>query len=253
MTSYPANFIPIEDAFEEAVAKLAPGVRTVATDEALSSVDEDEADRIYQSIDEAERRVEKLFRDALADGVLVAWVNPGGQMEILSDREAWRPEALGIPGFEPSTHKLTNPGPNDDREVFIERKVLKGWLDGFGAAPRRGGGSPPEAIEPLPAPSTVHVSRTRGQHDGPHVETALAMKGARRNPRRKAPERERVKKAIIEDVEQGRDPTAYAVSAASADYKTSDETFILARNELEDSGELAAARERHRVGASKDE
>ena len=77
--------------------------------------------------------------------------------------------------------------------------------------------------------------------------------GTRRNPRRRAPERDRVKKAIVADVEQGHDPTVYAVSSAKTRYQTSDDTFIQARNELEDSGELAAARERYRVGASRGE
>ena len=76
---------------------------------------------------------------------------------------------------------------------------------------------------------------------------------SRRNPRRPAAERERVKKAIIADVEQGHDPTTFAVAAAGKNYKTSEDTFIKARDELEDGGELAAARERHRVKASRSE
>ena len=85
-------------------------------------------------------------------------------------------------------------------------------------------------------------------------EVASKPNSARRYPRRReAPERERVKKAIIADLERGHDPTAYSVSAAKARYETSDATFIDARNELEDSGELAKARELGRVDASKGE
>jgi hypothetical protein len=85
------------------------------------------------------------------------------------------------------------------------------------------------------------------------VEIVPPVKGARRNPRRKAPKRDGVKKAIIADLERGHDPTVYAVSAAAKRYQTSDETFIFARDELADSGELAAARERYRARASNSE
>ena len=289
MTSYPANFIPIEEAFEEAVARLAPEARTVATNKDLSSVDEDEADRIYQSIDEAERRVERPFRDELAEGLLVPWVKSGGQMEILSDREAWRREALGIPGFEPTTHHLTNPGPNDGREVFIERKALNEWLDGFGAAPRHGGDAPraPEIEaepaapmvapmrnlrveiskvkalveelvlekEPKPTPAPVQQpSAPASDSRGPLVEIAPPGKSTRRNRRRrKAPKRERVKKRIIADIERGSDPTTFTTLSAATQYGVSEDTFIKARNELEDGGELGAARERRGAEPSKGE
>jgi hypothetical protein len=78
--------------------------------------------------DEAKRKVERLFRDALADGLIDAWVNGTQGMEKLSDRESWRPMPVGLPGFEPRTHHLTNPGPNDEKEVFIEQGQQKTWI-----------------------------------------------------------------------------------------------------------------------------
>ena len=115
MTAYPENFIPIVDAFEKAVSNLEPSARGDAIGEDLSRVEEGKSDRIYLTIDVAEQRVERLFRDALADGLLDAWVEgPNGNMWKLDDREAWRPAAFGIPGFEQKTHHLTNPGPNDE-------------------------------------------------------------------------------------------------------------------------------------------
>jgi len=143
MTAYPKNFIPLVDAFEVAVVHLARELRE--TDELLSSVADCEAASIYQESDEARRKVERLFRDALADGPLDACVEgPNGKMWKLDDREAWRAAALGVPGFEPKTHHLTNPGPNDDRSVFIKRKQLKEWLANLAGAPRHAGGAPPK-------------------------------------------------------------------------------------------------------------
>jgi hypothetical protein len=104
---------------------------------------EDEFEEPAQRVYEAERKVERLFRDALAGGLLDPWVNGRQGMELLSDRESWRPGALGVPGFEPRTHHLTNPGPNDEREALIERGQLKTWLAMLTtAASRRRGRSP---------------------------------------------------------------------------------------------------------------
>jgi hypothetical protein len=134
MTSFPPNFIPIVDAFNQVVAELAPAeIKGPAKDpdglnEAALVEFEDEFNEFLQRKDEAERAVERLFRDALADGLIDTWVNGRRGMEMLSDCESWRPPAVGIPGFEPRTHHLTNPGPNDEREVFIERGQLKTWI-----------------------------------------------------------------------------------------------------------------------------
>jgi hypothetical protein len=143
MSSFPPNFIPIVDAFTEAVEKLAPAP-TAEPDP--TDLGEEEFDREFgefaQQRDEAKRKVERLFRDALAEGALDAWVQCGAEMQILSDRESWHPEAFGLPGFEPRTHHLTNPGPNDDREVFIERRTLKAWIAGLTATGNRPGRPP---------------------------------------------------------------------------------------------------------------
>jgi hypothetical protein len=128
MTSFPPNFIPIVDAFAQAFNKLAP-VDIVRWAEAPIEEDFAKFDQAkLDEFDEAKRKVERLFRDALADGVLDAWVNGRQGMEMLSDLESWRPAAVGIPGFESRTHHLTNPGPDDERQVFIERGQLKTWI-----------------------------------------------------------------------------------------------------------------------------
>jgi hypothetical protein len=132
MTSFPPNFIPIVDAFVQAADALAPVDGLARDPNDLGNAElvefEHEFYEFYQRKNEAERKVERLFRDALAGGLLDPWVNGRQGMEMLSDREDWRPKAFGVPGFEPRTHHLTNPGPNDEREVFIERGQLKTWI-----------------------------------------------------------------------------------------------------------------------------
>jgi hypothetical protein len=134
MTSFPPNFIPIVDAFNRAVDELSPAKIAGPTkdpsdlNEAELVEFEDEFNVFLQLSDETQRTVERLFRDALADGLIDTWVNGRQGMEMLSDCQSWRPAAVGIPGFEPRTHHLTNPGPNDEREVFIERGQLKTWI-----------------------------------------------------------------------------------------------------------------------------
>lgn len=143
MTSFPPNFIPIVDAFDQAVEALAPVdiVRWARAPIEAGFVEFDQAQ--LAEFDEAKRKVERLFRDALADGLIDAWVNGGQGMEKLSDRESWRTTPVGLPGFEPRTHHLTNPGPNDEREVFVELGQLKTWLMMLTAtAPRRRGRRP---------------------------------------------------------------------------------------------------------------
>lgn len=139
MTSFPPNFIPIVDAFNQAVDRLSPQIAGPAEDpKDLSQAElidfEDTLGEFFQRKDAAARPVERLFRDALADGYVKAWVkNPAtGLMEELIDavsgREAWRQMAVGIPGFELRTHHLTNPGPNDERPIFIERGQFEAWI-----------------------------------------------------------------------------------------------------------------------------
>jgi hypothetical protein len=139
MTSFPPNFIPIVDAFNQAVDRLSAQIAWPAEDpKDLSQAEliefEDKLGEFFQRKDAAARPVERLFRDALADGYVKAWVkNPAtGLMEELIDavsgREAWRQMAVGIPGFELRTHHLTNPGPSEERPVFIERGQFEAWI-----------------------------------------------------------------------------------------------------------------------------
>src|ERR1700733_415143 len=129
MTSFPPNFIPIVDAFDKAVDRLSPQIAGRAENpKDLTQAElidfEDELGEFFQRKDAAERPVERLFRDALADGHVKAWgKNPAtGLMEELiaavSGREAWRQMAVGIPGFELRTHHLTNPGPSEEAGLY---------------------------------------------------------------------------------------------------------------------------------------
>ena len=141
MTSFPPNFIPIVDAFDQAFEKLAP-VDIVRWSKAPLEADFVEFDQAkLDEFDEAERKVERLFRDALADRLIDAWVKDGGRMEVLIDHKSWRTMALGAPGFEPRTHHLTNPGLNDEKPVAVERRQFETWLRmtvGQGVSYRRG-------------------------------------------------------------------------------------------------------------------
>ena len=103
MTSFPPNFVPIVDAFNQAVDELSPAKIAGPTkdpddlNEAELVGFENEFNEFLQRKDEAGRTVERLFRDALADGLIDPWVSGRQGMEMLSDRESWRPAAVGIP------------------------------------------------------------------------------------------------------------------------------------------------------------
>jgi hypothetical protein len=128
MTSFPPNFIPIVDAFDQAFDVLAP-VDIVRWTKAPIEHDFVEFNQAQLGeFDEARRKVDRLFRDAVADGLIDTWVKEGGRMEVLVDRELWRTTPLGPPGFESRTHHLTNPGPDDERAVAVERRQFETWL-----------------------------------------------------------------------------------------------------------------------------
>ena len=90
--------------------------------------------------------------------------------------------------------------------------------------------------------------------EAPKEEVNSKPNGGRRNLRRPAVMREKVKNQIVADIESGgTDWTEYTTYAAAKHYGVSEDTFILARDELTDEGAIAAARERHRAKASKSE
>ena len=72
--------------------------------------------------------------------------------------------------------------------------------------------------------------------DGPPV--AAKPKSARRNPRRTAVGREAVKEKMRANFLEGKNPLEQKTSEGAADYGVSEDTFIKARDELRDAGEL---------------
>ena len=123
MTSFPPTyFIPIVDAFNQAVDRLSPQIAGPAEDSERPQPGRTYRLRRHASgeILSTERRGGKASREAvsgmrLPDGYVKAWVKnlvDSGLMEELIDavsgREAWRQMAVGIPGFELRTHHLTN-------------------------------------------------------------------------------------------------------------------------------------------------
>ena len=70
MTSFPPNFIPIVNAFDQTFETLAPRdiVKWAKADIAADFVEFDQGR--LDEFDEAERKVNRLFRDALADGLI---------------------------------------------------------------------------------------------------------------------------------------------------------------------------------------
>jgi hypothetical protein len=104
-----------------------------------------------------ERRIERLMRDALADGLLDTWIEgPDGQPKCLLEREPWRQAAFGaaniasIPDLEDPSF---NPGPDTEgKPAFVEKSVFENWLDA--QQPGASGGpqpeeSPPQSTEPV--------------------------------------------------------------------------------------------------------
>jgi hypothetical protein len=80
--------------------------------------------------DSASRRVERLMRNALADGRLHAFVKArNGRIERLIEREEWRQEAFGIPGIDNISHHITNPGPDTEgQSVLLKISNFQEWL-----------------------------------------------------------------------------------------------------------------------------
>ena len=117
----PDGFIPLSDAFMRALSALedcTPLAHLI--DEAIT---DDERDGRINKYDAVVRRVERLIRNAIADGHLQASIKAqNGQVEQLTDREEWRQEAFGVPGIDNVSHHLTNPGGDTDASSFFRRQ-----------------------------------------------------------------------------------------------------------------------------------
>ena len=148
--TYPEGFIPVGDAFAQALELIEDYTALLrAIDEATKDAERHEH---INKHDASVRRVEKLMRNALADGHLQAFTRRGqnGQIEQIVDREEFRRESFGVPGIENLPHHLSNPGPDTDGQpVLLEISNFREWLtksrhaiDPF----RTGGPGKPSAI-----------------------------------------------------------------------------------------------------------
>ncbi|MGA6939622.1 MAG: hypothetical protein WB041_30220, partial [Pseudolabrys sp.] len=106
--TYPEGFIPVGDAFAQALELREDYTALLrAIDEATKDAERHEH---INKHDASVRRVEKLMRNALADGHLQAFTRRGqnGQIEQIVDREEFRRESFGVPGIENLPHHLSN-------------------------------------------------------------------------------------------------------------------------------------------------
>ena len=126
--TYPEGFIPVGDAFAQALQLIEDYSALLrAIDEATKDAERHEH---INKRDASVRRVEKLMRNALADGHLQPFIRgQSGQIEQIVDRREFRRESFGVPGIENVPHHLTNPGPDTDgRPVLLKISNFGEWL-----------------------------------------------------------------------------------------------------------------------------
>jgi hypothetical protein len=139
----PDDFITVAEAFEQAVKALCT-VSALSveswTPERSAENEEPREPNSFEKYDEERRRIERLMRDAIADGDLGAYIlTISGQFERLIERECFRQMSLGIPGFENVPHHLTSPGPDTDGQpVLLKKNDFRNWITQFGKAKRSG-------------------------------------------------------------------------------------------------------------------
>jgi hypothetical protein len=138
--SCPEGFLPLADAFAQALSAL-EGCEELArlSGEAIINLNEWERKPSAETVaaflpvdkhDSALRRVERLMRNALADGQLHAFVKArNGRIECLIEREEWREEAFGVPGIDNIPHHITNPGPDTEGQpALLKISNFQEWL-----------------------------------------------------------------------------------------------------------------------------
>jgi hypothetical protein len=138
--TYPEDesYLLIADAFEEAVKALCPAPTnlieswTLPPSNAASSAENQDPRKanFFEIDDDARCRIEKLMRDAIADGELGLFVKAGSnRLERLVEREDFRQMSFGIPGFENVPHHLTSPGEDTSSQAVCLRKSdFHKWL-----------------------------------------------------------------------------------------------------------------------------
>jgi hypothetical protein len=79
---------------------------------------------------ESERRIERLMRNAIADGPLQLFVRTGpNQLERIVECEEWRQEAFGFPALDNVADPVMSPGVDTDgRPVFAKIVDFREWL-----------------------------------------------------------------------------------------------------------------------------
>ena len=120
----PVGFIPLADAFAQAVSELADFTQS-ALDERGSDTEHD----YFNRRDKIVRQIEKSMRNALADRDLSVFVDtPDGPRELV-EREEWRELSFGIPNIENVSHHLTSPGPDSNgHPTFLKTSDFQDWL-----------------------------------------------------------------------------------------------------------------------------
>ena len=139
--TFPEGFIPVGDAFAEALSSI-KDCKSVLKEKLVG--DQQRINKFFDDYDAMERDVERLMRDALADGDLLAFIKTrSDQVEQLEDRESWRKESFGVPGIESIPHNLTNPGPDTDgRPAFLKSDDFESWLRPYRLKRNKRAGAP---------------------------------------------------------------------------------------------------------------
>jgi hypothetical protein len=124
----PDGYMPLAEAFEEALSALEN--RDSLLQLISDAKTEDECDQLFIDLDALGRRVERLMRDALADGLLPTFVRtPNNTVERLVEREEWRKEAFGMPNLESVADAVLNPGVDTGgRPVLLKVDDFLKWL-----------------------------------------------------------------------------------------------------------------------------
>jgi hypothetical protein len=124
----PERYMPLAEAFEEALSVLEhrDSLLQLITEAKI----EDESDQLFINLDVLGRRVERLMRDALADGLLQTFVRTtNNRIERLVEREEWRQEAFGIPDIDSVADPIVSPGVDTDgRPVLVRVDDFRKWL-----------------------------------------------------------------------------------------------------------------------------
>jgi hypothetical protein len=79
-----------------------------------------ERDQLFINLDALDRRVERLMRDALADGLLQTFVRTSNNtVERLVEQKEWREDAFGIPDIVSLADAVLNPGVDTEGRLFL--------------------------------------------------------------------------------------------------------------------------------------